>query len=369
MGVGDVRLKYPGLVLERRTRGRDRWRVRVESEPNRKITLAVGPDAPDFHEHYLAARAGERIAPAAKVKADPGTMGWLADIYLIHLQRQVAAGTASPLTLKERRNLAEYVLTQRSEQPKSRGRPYRSLPTNIPEVELIAFQHRMADKPGKARNVWKFLRAMYDHGVRLGHCRSNPARAVPAPEYRGGGGAVPWTVEDLEKFRKAHPKGSMAHLALSLFMFTACRIGDAVWLGREQEVRRPVGTWLEWQPRKRGSAFVSLPLLAPLDAAIRSQTVIGPVYLMTEAGKPFASPEALRNRMKKWCASAGLENRSSHGIRKAAGHLMALHGATQYEIMAVHGHANASTSEIYTKTVERMRLGEMAVSRLAGMDW
>lgn len=102
---------------------------------------------------------------------------------------------------------------------------------------------------------------------------------------------------------------------------------------------------------------------------MRAQTAIGPAYLLTEHGKPFASPEALRNRFKKWCRSADLEDLSSHEIRKAAGHLMALKGATQYEIMSVHGHANAATSQVYTESVERMKLGEMAASKLAGMDW
>lgn len=73
--------------------------------------------------------------------------------------------------------------------------------------------------------------------------------------------------------------------------------------------------------------------------------------------------------MQTWCRDAGLTGLSSHGIRKAAGHLMALHGATQYEIMAVHGHANASSSEVYTKGVERQRLAERANSRLASIDW
>ena len=34
-------------------------------------------------------------------------------------------------------------------------------------------------------------------------------------------------------------------------------------------------------------------MLAPLERAIRAQTVVGPAYLLTAHGKPFASPEAL----------------------------------------------------------------------------
>ncbi|WP_305970252.1 MULTISPECIES: tyrosine recombinase XerC [unclassified Mameliella] len=368
--AGDMRLKYPGLI-PRRIKGKPtKWRVRVEGDVNRKITLPVGPEHPDFHHHYRAARRGEKLTSPEDISPGQGTMGWLMKHYLDHLARQVDAGQASALTLKERRNLAAYVLGQRSEQRRSAGREYRSLPVTIPATELEAFKDRMSATPGKARNVWKLLTAVYDHGMTRGLCTVNPARAVAKPVYKSRGGATPWSVRDLEKYREAHPPGSAAHLALTLFMFTACRIGDAHWIGRDQEERHGGALWLAWQPSKKGSRFVRIPVLPPLERAIRAQTVVGPTYLMTQHGKPFASPEALRNRMKKWVIEAGLPaDRSSHGIRKAAGHLLALHGATQYEIMAVHGHANAATSQVYTETVERMRLGEMAVSKLAGMDW
>ncbi|RJL02345.1 hypothetical protein D3P06_11375 [Paracoccus aestuarii] len=45
----------------------------------------------------------------------------------------------------------------------------------------------------------------------------------------------------------------------------------------------------------------------------------------------------------------GLDNRSSHGVRKAAGHLLAQEGCSQNQIMTVHGHTQARTSEVYTR--------------------
>lgn len=368
MGDGDMRLHLPGLT--RRIRGgKVTWRCRVEGDVNRKITLPVAPDHPDFMDHYRAARAGERLAPKRTDAPERGTLGWLMGEYLDHLAREVAAGAASPLTLKERKSLAAYVLAQESSQARSKGREYRGLPMSIPDAELVAFKDRMSGTPGKARNVWKLLRAVYDFGQARGHCTTNPARAVARPAYTTKGGATPWTVADLEKYRKRHGPEGMAHLTLTLFMFTACRIGDAILLGRGHEERHAGVTWLAWQPGKKGSRFVRIPILPPLDRAIRAQKIVGPSYLLTSHGKPFQSPEGLRNRFAKWCAEAGIEGRSSHGIRKAAGHLLALHGATQYEIMSVHGHANASTSQVYTESVERMKLGQMAASKLAGMDW
>lgn len=369
MGDGKlVRLHFPGLVPRLRNGKVVSWRVRVEGDRNRKITLPVGPDHPQFHEHYRAARVGEKLD--APPEDEPGTMGHLMAMYLRHLNAMVESGEASPLTLKERRSLSEFVLEQRSEQNKSRGRSYRTLPTSIPAEELEAFKDRLAGKPGKARNVWKCMTAAYDFGMRRKICSTNPFRSVEKPVYKSAGGAAPWTLDDLKKFREHHGPGTTAHTALSLFMFTACRIGDAYWLGRSQEVMRDGVLWLEWQPTKKGSKPVSIPMLDPLVRATRAQTVVGDAYLLSQQGKPFASAEALRNKMQQWTKDAGLpKGRTSHGIRKAAGHLLAINGATQYEIMAVHGHANASTSEVYTQTVERMRLGQMAVQKLSDMDW
>lgn len=368
MGDGDMRLRYRGLTCEKHGSGQ-RWRVRVKGSQSKRITLPCGPDHPDFHAHYTAAREGKPPPTRRIAAANPGTMGWILRTYLDHLARMVKAGQASPLTLKERNNLAAFILGQTSTQPNSAGRSYATLPMTIPPGELLAFRDRMAHTPGKALNVWKALTAAYDHAVERGMIPHNPIRAVPRPAYRSGGGAKPWTLDDLRAYREAHPPGTMAHLALSLFMFTACRISDACRLGRAHEERHNGALWLAWQPAKAGSRMVRLPVLPPLAQAIRAQTIIGPTYLLTAHGKPFASPEALRNRFKKWCIAADLPDRSSHGIRKAAGHLLALHGATQYEVMAVHGHANAATSQVYTDSVERMRLGELAASRLAGLEW
>jgi integrase len=161
----------------------------------------------------------------------------------------------------------------------------------------------------------------------------------------------------------------MAHLCLTLFMFTACRISDAIKLGRTHEFERAGIKGLGWQPTKKGSAFVEIPMLPPLFTATRVMTVQGPTYLLTEYGTPFKSPEGLRNRFRKWCDEAGLNHLSSHGIRKATGNLLAQEGASQYQIMSIHGHTQAKTSEVYTKGVERWRLAADAMSSLSSMDW
>lgn len=183
------------------------------------------------------------------------------------------------------------------------------------------------------------------------------------------GGATPWTAADLKRFRETHPLGTTAHLWLTIQMFTACRIGDALWLGRDQELTVQGAPWIEWQPRKRGSSLVSIPLLPPLWRATRAAKVVGPTYLLSETGRPFNSGEAMRVRVQRWCVAAGLQDRSSHGVRKAVCELLAEAGCTEHQIMSVMAHTNPRTSAIYTKGAQRRVMSGDAMQALAGLDW
>ncbi len=369
--AGDmVRVDYPGYYAERLPSGNTRHMVRVKGQKSKRFTLPFGPVHPDFQQVYLAARAGIKPNKADGQRPVPtsGTVGWMVTAYLAHLGQQVQNGEASPLTLKQRKGMGERLMDHTSSSGQSRGKPYRDLPMSIPTHELVSYRDSLMATPGTAKNTFKFIKAMYKWAVERGHCPANPAAGITV-NYSNQGGAKPWTLEDLEKFRKTHPFGTKAHLALTLFMFTACRIGDAVLLGRQHEEKRNGQLWLSWQPSKKGSKPVDIPVLPPLEKAIRAQKVVGDAFLLTDAGTPFTSPEGLRNRMQKWCKAAKIKGKSSHGIRKAAGHLLALHGATQYEIMSIHGHANASTSQVYTADVERTQLAAQAAAKLSGLEW
>jgi len=71
----------------------------------------------------------------------------------------------------------------------------------------------------------------------------------------------------------------------------------------------------------------------------------------------------------KWCRAAGLENRTAHGIRKAAGNILAEAGCSQYQIMAIHGHSESRTPEVYTKGVDRDELAAAGMETMKGIDW
>lgn len=352
-----MRLRFPGLLREELPSGNVRWRVRKVGDKRVRILLHVDPDHPRFGEHYHAARAGVQMPPEPEAsKAITGSVGWLADLYVAAMKDMLKNGELHKATVHQRTQFILWLASEVGEYGAA-----------MPQTQLFRLRDKKAATPGAADNFVKAVRAMYAWGINRGYVRANPAAGVG--KLNRGTGAAAWTLDDLKKYRERHPKGTMAHLALSLYMFTACRIGDAYRLGRSDEVQRDGVTWLDWQPEKKGSARVRIPILPPLMSAIRAQTIIGPAYLLTEQGRPFASKNAFGNKFASWVKQAGLADRSSHGIRKAAGELMAEAGCSQYEVMSVHGHTNAKTSEVYTSGADRARLAASAMQKLGGMEW
>ena len=353
-----MKIVLPGLLKERMASGHYRYRVRVDGKKWLRIPLSVGPDDPQFIEHYRAARAGIRLEATTSPQdaAVPQSVEWLTYEYEAHMRALVKASLMDAKTQKQR--AAFYARLRAEYGPKDMA---------MPQSAIYALRDKMVATPGAADNMVKAVRALYAWAIKVGHVKANPATGIE--KINRGTGATPWTVDDMRKFRERHPSGTTAHLALTLFMFTSCRIEDVVKLGRGNETTRDCITVLSWQPSKKGSAPVSVPILPPLAKAIAAQKVVGPAYLLTEYGKPFAIGAAFGNKFRKWCAEAKLTDRSPHGIRKAAGELMALEGASQYHIMAVQSHTQAKTSEVYTKGVDRARLAAEAMQLLAGMDW
>ncbi|WP_300534056.1 site-specific integrase [uncultured Mameliella sp.] len=359
-----MRVRLPGLLRETHRNGSPRWRVRVEGDTSRRIVLPVGPDHADFLDHYYAARAGQVFQPDTPVAVER-SLDWLCTRYLDYLRKMVEAGQMSPDTLRQRRS----VLTRLCDHAETPGDRYGDYDMDAPPAAFVAIRDAWADRPGAADNLIKTIRAVYQWAIERGEIGHNPAAGIAAINRRPAGGATPWTAEDLRKFKDHHAKGSTPYLWLTLQAFTACRIGDAIWLGRGHERIRDGQIFLEWQPRKRGSAFVSIPMARPLFEATRAVTVVGPAYILGKRGRPFTSAESLRNQVRRWCDDAGLPDKSSHGIRKAVAELMAEAGCTQHQIMAVMSHTQAKTSEVYTRGVQRRILASDGVAALEALDW
>jgi len=360
-----VSVKLPGLWEEKNRNGSPRYRVRKEGSKSVKTSIPVGPTHPDFLHHYWAAREGRAWdAPPEKTEVRQ-SIDWLTARYLKFLEGMVAANQMSAATLKQRRSM----ITRLCDFTDPSGERYGTFDMDAPTAAFIAVRDAWASTPGAADNLIKTIRAVYSWAMERDEIGHNPAVGIVPINKNPKGGATPWTPSDLRKFKATHPKGTSAHLWLTVQAFTACRIGDALWIGRKQEKTIDDQLWLEFQPRKKGSAFVSIPMLPPLVEATRASKIVGPSYILNNKGLPFTSVDALGVRVQRWCKAAGLVGRSSHGIRKAMAETMAAAGSSQHQIMAVMAHTQARTSEVYTKGVQRRGLAAEGLHSLAALDW
>jgi len=354
-----VRVDYPGLIREELPSKQVRWRVRPEGNPKKRIKIHCGPGDEDFQRQYLAARRGEVPEPLKKASeyARPKSISWLVNTYFEYLEERVKAGTTSAKTLKKKRNLLNRLLDH----------PNREM--LIPQEKLIEMQDGMGATPAQADAFIEAIGVMYDWAMKRKYVRENPARGIEKI-YIKGDGATPWKAADVRKFFACHKLGAKPHVAMSVLLWTGCRIEDLTILGRGHECTIDGVEALRWTPLKKGSSEVSIPILPPLKTATRAPKVQGATYLLGRGGKPFSSGDSMSAMFKRWCKDAGLGHLSAHGVRKGLAEVLAELGCSQYEIMAILGHSEAKTSEVYTRRVERWKLALGAMDKVvASTPW
>lgn len=350
---------YAGLLREAMGSGNFRYRVRPEGDTKKRIRIFSGPGEEDFERQYRMARAGEHPKPLKKASEDahPKSIGWLVSVYLEYLQSRVTAGTTSAKTLKKKRNLLDR-LSKTKDRPKM-----------IPQEKLIEMQDAMGSTPAQADAFIEAVGVMYDWALKRKYVSSNPAKGIDKV-YEKGDGATPWKAADVKTYLAHHKAGSKAHVAISVLLWTGCRIEDVTVLGRKDECAIDGLEALRWMPLKKGSSEVTIPLLPPLKLATRAPKVQGATYVLGRGGKPYASGDSMSAMFKRWCKDAGLPKLSAHGVRKGLAELLAELGCSQYEIMAILGHSEAKTSEVYTRRVERWKLALGAMDRVnASQAW
>lgn len=108
----------------------------------------------------------------------------------------------------------------------------------------------------------------------------------------------------------------------------------------------------------RVSVELSDELIRIIDATPRR----GLHLIESSIGKPFAK-ESFGNWFRVACNEANV-TKSAHGLRKLSATLAAEGGAATHHLLAQYGWTNIQTAEIYTRGVDRKRLG-MEASRIA----
>jgi integrase len=348
-----MKLEFPGLIRQELPSGTVVYRVRPKGQHNQRIQLYAVPGDDDFIRQYNLARRGAKPDKLKKAseQATPQSISWLVHSYFEYLEERVKAGTTSAKTLKKKKNL----LTRLTKDPDKK--------MQIPREKLIELQDGMGSTPAQADAFIEAVSVMFDWAVERKYLKENTAKGIKSV-YRKGDGAQPWKAADVKAFFVKHKPGTTPHVAMSVLLWTGCRIEDLTKLGREHETVIDGVEALRWVPMKKGSTEVCIPLLGPLLTAVRAPTVLGTTYVIRRGGKAYASGDAMSAMFKRWCVDADIGHLSAHGVRKGLAEVLAELGCSQYEIMAILGHSEAKTSEVYTRRVERWNLARTALTKV-----
>lgn len=323
--------KLPLHVTKQLTRHK-KWVFYFRIGKGKRIRLPA-PNDPAFKAAYHAALTG---MPVDVPKVYEGTLKWLWEKYTTESAKWAGY---SPATQKQQRLIMVKVLKNNAK---------HSLTGFTQDVIQEAVDKRH-ETPALAGNFLKVMRGMFGWARRMRIVAVDPTIDIVLPTYRTDG-HPPWTVDDVRAFRARHAVGTAERLAMELMLLAGLRRADVSVVGR-QHIH---GRLLSIDTDKTGARVtveLSDDLLEVIDVTPRR----GLHLVETSHGKAFTRA-GFGNWFRDRCNEAGV-TKSSHGLRKLSATLAAEGGAGSHQLMAQYGWTKISTAEIYTKGVDRKRLG------------
>jgi integrase len=328
-----IKLEYVQTIL---SRGHRYYYFRRNGVRTRLPGL---PGSTEFNEAYASALAGSGPARIGAERNPHGSLAALIGLYAETGHFQALA----PRTRQQRFAILQRIRAEFGTKP----------------VAMLQRKHVIAllanRSPFVQRHWIKALKPAMEFAVEIEWIKENPLRDIKVKLPRSDG-FTPWTAAEIEAYRRRHPLGSMARLALELAFGTVMRGGDLIQIG-------PANVWngkLVRRTAKTG-ALLTLPILPELREALDAMPPAPPgatTFLTNSRGKPF--------RTASWCATfaawateAGLPAEyRAHGLRKAGLVRLAQSGASAHILQSWSGHASLAILGKYTKRVEQAKLAE-----------
>nr|WP_083332702.1 tyrosine-type recombinase/integrase [Hyphomonas sp. Mor2] len=340
-------VRYPFTMFDHDRSGRKRWYVRLVVDGKNKKRRIRSPEGSEaWVAEYKAIledmQASDRPRPKNPYVA-VHSLAWLINQYFISPRFK----EAKPATQAQRRSILLRI---------SKESGHRDCRTLTKEA-VQAGRDKRAKTPGAANNMLKAMKAMYNWAMDSGHVTYNPVEGVKRLKM-GESSWKPWTRDQREQFKSAHPYGTTARTAYHLAFDGGLRRSDVVRIGRQHRD----ATHLRIDQQKTGKA-VALLVTPELAEALDTAPGDGLLYIQTAFGKPF-SVKGFGAAVRRWVNAAGLPPELTlHGLRKADGVRMAEAGATENEIAAKLGHSDTRSASIYTKGANQQRLADAAIRR------
>jgi integrase len=314
-----------------------------------KLVPLPNPSQPEFHAAYAAALAESVSVMPGQNRGALGTVG-----------RVIGDWLASP------------DFTTRPESIRKKHRPHAEAFaakygvrrfTALDADPLERIYATMADTPAKA-NDWRMcMKDLYRFAIRRKLVAYNWAADLKKMRSKNPDGHHTWEPSEVEQFRKRHPIGTKARLAMELHWWLALRRSDAIRLG-PGHVQDGKLRYTQHKMRARNPSHVAVDMPAELMRIIASTPGTGlKTWLVDGTGKPFTE-DAYSHFFADMIKAAGLPDRCTpHGLRKRALTDVANAGGTGKEIGALGGQRALGTVERYIRKAENERLAGQAMAK------
>lgn len=352
--------KYVTAFVDRH--GKERLRFRRRGFESHYFKSELGTE--EFRREYRACLNGEGIAqPVKATRSSPGTINDLVARYCSIPSR---LGPTETTQRKIRRILDKF--------RKEHGHRLVA-DLEFEHVESILQRKMVRRKVGKrmeggveaARKLRKELVRLFDFAVKARMIDRNPAALADRIRVAAGErskGYYSWTENDIEQYRKRHPLGTKARLAMELMLWTGQRRIDAIHLGP-----RHVATGRIELSQSKGGKELGLPVAPQLLDAIVAMPPLpngAQCFLLNELGRPFSNA-GFGNWFRDRCDEAGLPQCTAHGLRKAMMRRLADVETSQQGLKSVSGHSRDEEVAIYVRGAEQRRLAAAAIARVS--EW
>ena len=216
----------------------------------------------------------------------------------------------------------------------------------------------MAETPAAANNLLARLKQVCKFAVRNDWIKVNPTLDARKVRYKSKG-FYTWTEDDVAKFVERHKQGTTPNLAFLLLSHTGVRRSDVVKLGKGNVQ----GDTLAIRYQQKTDEPVVIPIAPALSAelaTIKDRLI----FLQTSKGRPYTAA-GFGNAMRDWCDQAGLQECSSHGLRKLIAKRLAEAGCNENTISAILGWANNKQASLYTKAASKEKMARMGMKAIS----
>jgi integrase len=367
-GVTFLRLQYVHAFRDRHGKLRHYFR----RPGHKQVPLPGPPGSEEFMAAYRAALAGAAsLNPIGQKQSVPGTLRALVAAYL-----DCAATSSSPFkslapeTQRTQRNILENLRELHGDK-----RVYRTNQTGqrallLTRAHVQQMVNQKSNTPFAQRNFLNTLRAMFRWAIAEDRVPDDPTVGVTRRRIESQGYPT-WSEENIAQYRRRHPLGTMARLALELLLATAARRGDVVTLGPKNIVDGAI-TFVASKTQRRLREPLLIPMLPELVEALEAMppskvVTLRPAatFLTTSSGQAFKSAASFGNWFRHRSDEARLpKHLSAHGLRKATARRLAELGCSAHQIAAVTRHATLTEVQRYTAAADRKRLAQEAMSKL-----